>query len=100
MITGVKQEIIFMAIAVKICYPHDIPAERKCWAKSAANKNVIVQKPDRCLARGRIGKHVVRKTVAVEVACFYQFPSVGKRRPESGPDERWSGQIPNSRLIR
>ena len=38
-----------MAIAIKICYPHQAPVDRKCWPVAADDVNVVVQIPDRCL---------------------------------------------------
>src|SRR2546430_199704 len=57
-----------MTVAIKICYSHHVPVDRKSWPEAAANVNVVVEIPDRCLARARIAEHIVRVTVAVKIA--------------------------------
>src|SRR5947207_1812739 len=100
MISGIKQEIIFMAVAIEIVYPYHVPTPWKCWPERAADENVVIQIPDRRLVGGGIEKHIVRETVIVKVTCFYQFPAIGKSRPKSTPDEVGPRQIPNSCSIR
>src|SRR5439155_48347 len=68
MITGIEQHIILMTLAIKICYPHQVPVDRKCWPIAAADVNVVVQIPDRCLISRRIEQYIVRMTVVVKVS--------------------------------
>src|SRR5207248_3499731 len=84
-----------MAVAIKICYPHHVPVDRKSWPEAAANVNVVVQIPYRCLMIRRIEQHIVRIAITVKVACSHQFPATGKRWPIRACDARWSRQIPN-----
>ena len=49
--------------------PHQAPAGWKSWAESAADKNVVVEIPDRCLASGRIVKQIIGFAVTVKVGC-------------------------------
>src|SRR5205807_5750341 len=67
------------------------PAGRKSWAESAADENVVIHIPDRCLSRPSVVKHVVRLPVPVKVGCRHQRPASGNGRPVSSSNARWSG---------
>src|SRR5437773_1368960 len=74
-----------MAIAVEIRHTSQTPAWGKSRAERGPNVNIIVEIPDRCLARAGIPKHIVRVAVSIKVAedgsrrsanCNYGLQSV------------------------
>ena len=58
-------------VAVEIRHTTQSPTGRKCGTERAANKNVVIQIPDRCLTRRGIVKDIVRFPVAVKVGRSY-----------------------------
>src|SRR5256885_884873 len=56
-----------MAVAIKICCPHQAPVDRKSWTEAAANVNVVVQIPDRRLMRAWLTEHIIRVAVVIKV---------------------------------
>src|SRR6266478_9259541 len=80
--------------------PYQAPAGRKCRAEHAANKNVVIQIPDRRLTRAGIVKEIVWLPVAVKVGCTYQGPATGHSRPEDAANENVVVQIPDGGLAR
>src|SRR5919198_5371614 len=72
------------------------PASRESWAKCAADENVVVQIPDRCLTGAGVVKQIVWVAVEVEVCCCYQYPAALNSRTKSTPCKSWPRQIPDS----
>src|SRR5713101_4309248 len=56
-----------MHVAIEIRHTVQAPARSNGWTQSAANKNIIVEIPDRCLERTGVSKHVVRVTIAIKI---------------------------------
>src|SRR5437764_12495249 len=56
-----------MRVSIEIRDTIEAPADSDAWPESAADKNIIVEIPDRCLKRAAVSKHVVRVTVTVEI---------------------------------
>src|SRR2546430_13643542 len=56
-----------MRVSIEIRDTIEAPADSDAWPESAADKNIIVEIPDRCLKRAAVSKHVVRVTVAVKI---------------------------------
>src|SRR5436189_240837 len=79
-----------MAVAVEIRHTTQSPTGRKCRTEHPANKNVVIQIPDRCLTRRGTVKDIVWFPIAVKVG--YCSPShntttwrpKGERSPHSG----------------
>jgi hypothetical protein len=59
-----------MAVAIKIRDACQLPAHWKSWAGRAADANVVVQIPYRCLPRAHIVKQVVWVAIAVKVGYY------------------------------
>jgi hypothetical protein len=74
-----------MAVAVEIRHTSQSPTCWQCGSKRAANKNVVIQIPDRCLTRRGIVKDMVWFPVAVNVGRSYQGPATGRTRPSAPP---------------
>src|SRR5262245_28834221 len=66
-----------MAIAIEIRRTSQPPTSRKRRAERAANKNVIIQIPDRGLMRAGLLNHIVRVAVAIKVG--YDSPASERR---------------------
>ena len=79
-----------MAIAIEIRHTSQSPTGRKSGSERAANENVVVQIPDRCLTRAGIVKDIVWLAIAVKVGRSYQRPATGRSGPKNAPNERWS----------
>ena len=76
-----------MTVAIKIRCTHHCPALRESWTIATTNVNVVVHVPDRCLMRPTVVKHVIRSAITVKIGGAHEFPSTGKGRPVSAPDE-------------
>src|SRR5438874_13318810 len=76
------------------------PASRESWAKCAADENVVVQIPDRCLTGTGVVKQIVRIAIAVEIGCGDQCPATGNGRANSSTYNRWSREVPDDCLTR
>jgi len=72
-----------MAVAVEIRHTSQSPTGRKSRSKCAANENVVVQIPDRCLTRPRIAYHPVLMAIAVKVR-YYRRTCARRRRRGRG----------------
>src|SRR5262249_55654497 len=68
----------------------------KTWAVRAADKNVVVHVPDRCLLRARIVKDVIGLAVPVKIADPHESPSAGNGRPPSATNKGWPRQVEDS----
>src|SRR6266496_3850233 len=77
--------------------PDQAPAGRQSRAKCGADNDVVVQIHYYGLTGTGLVKHIVWLQVSVKVGYYRQRPSTGQSRPISGPDERWSRQIPDCR---
>src|SRR5205823_1276800 len=77
-----------------------IPRTRKNWPVAAADVNVVVQIPYRCLTRTEILKHIVRVAVAVKVAHTHPIPATANARPVSASNKHSPRQIPDRGLAR
>ncbi len=73
---------------------------RKSRPVGAADKNIVVEIPDRCPASARIEKHVVRFPVAVKIGGRQQCPTAGQGWAIGTADKRNSREIPDCRLPR
>ena len=60
-----------MAVTIKIRYTRYYPATGKRWPETAADENVIVQIPNRCLMGAAIVQHVIRSVIAVKIRGAY-----------------------------
>src|SRR6266496_6299552 len=56
-----------MRVSIEIRDTIEAPAGSNAWPESAADKNIIVEIPDRGLKRAAVSKHVVGVTVAVKI---------------------------------
>ena len=56
-----------MHVAIEIRHTLQDPADCDTWTESATLINVVVQIPDRCLARVGVLKHIVWVAIAVKV---------------------------------
>src|SRR5205814_640496 len=71
-----------MAVAIEIGYSYKRPTERKSWAVDAADENVVVQIPDRCLTHRSTVKHKVRMAVVVKISYYGRSSAGDGRRGE------------------
>src|SRR4029077_7427712 len=74
---------------------------RKSWAPRAADENVVVQIPDRCLTGVWCVKQIVWIAVTVKVGCSCQRPApAGELRPIIATNYHSARQIPHRGLAR
>src|SRR2546426_272530 len=71
-----------MAVAIEIGYSYKRPTERKSWAVDAADENVVVQEPNRCLTSPGITEHKVRMAVVVKISYYGRSSAGDGRRGE------------------
>src|SRR4029434_7246183 len=64
----IEQQIIWMAVAIKVRDADQAPACRESWTVSTTNANVVVHVPNRCLACTCIVKQKIRLPVGVKVS--------------------------------
>src|SRR5439155_417079 len=75
------------------------PVSRQSWTEGAADKNIVIEVPNRYLpSSGRI-QHIIGLTVRVEIAHCYKIPTVRKTRSEGDANKDCSRQIPDCRLV-
>src|SRR5438093_409501 len=89
-----------MTVAIKIRHPRYLPAGRKSWTVRAADENVVVQIPDRCLTRAGVLKYIIRFSVAVKIGYPDQCITTCNRRCGRAADANVVVQIPDRRLAR
>src|SRR5436190_23540900 len=46
---GIEKQIIGFVITIKVCHADHSPVNRKSWTKSAADKSIVIEVPNRCL---------------------------------------------------
>src|SRR5262245_45425480 len=63
----VEEQVIGMAVAIEIGNAHHLPPTWKGRPKRCPNNNVVIQIPDRRLARCPIRKQKIRMRIVVEV---------------------------------
>ena len=68
-----------MAIAIKVGYPYHAPVNGQSWSQVTADKNVVIEVPNRCLPSSGSIQHIIGLTVRVEIA-FRGPPAVLKTR--------------------
>ena len=84
-----------MAIAIEIRRTSQSPTSRKSGAKRAADQNVVIQIPDRCLPCAGITEHPVRVAVAVKVSYCSRTCRDARRRSGSGRRRRCRRRVRN-----
>ena len=77
-----------MAVAIEIGYSHEVPTGRKSRTVRGADKNIVIQIPDRCLSRAGLVKHIVRVPASAKVGCSRQWPATRKGRAVSAANSR------------
>src|SRR5438034_4634728 len=78
--TGVKQEVIRMAVAIKIRHTYQVKAHWKSRATRPSDMNIATHVPNRCLASARIVKDKIRLPIVVKVSiaklsCYWSRSS-------------------------
>src|SRR4029077_2914157 len=64
---GIKEQVIGLAIAIKVRHTNYSPTSRKSGSVGAGDECIVVQVPDGCLARADIVKKIIGPPVAIEV---------------------------------
>src|SRR5438876_683364 len=80
--------------------PYQAPTGRKCRTEHAANKNVVIQIPDRRLTRAGIVKHIVGLPVAAYVALSHNGPAAVRQRRKRASATRSRQYIQAGRMVR
>src|SRR5438874_1761940 len=75
------------------------PVSRQAWTKGAADKNIVIEVPNRYLPSSGSIQHIIGLTVRVEIAHCYKIPTVRKTRSEGDANKDCSRQIPDCRLV-
>src|SRR5213595_376722 len=75
------------------------PVSRQAWTIGAADKNVVIEVPNRCLVCNSIVEHIIGLTVRVEIAHCYKVPTVRKTWAKGAANKARSRQIPDCRLV-
>jgi len=66
--SGVKQQVIWMTVAIKICYARHSPKSRKSRAVRGANQHIVFQVPLYRLPRAPIVEKIIGPPVVVKVS--------------------------------
>ena len=84
---------------VEVADCHQCPAGWKWWSVRSIDENVIVEIPDRRLARRVVEQRVIGMAITVEVCYVNQRPAayIWQRRTEGAAQVDVVIQIPNSR---
>src|SRR5438128_239463 len=91
---GSVEQVVRVAVPVKIGCSHRRPARWNGRPKSAAEECSSRQMPDRCLAITGIEQGIVCMAVAIEVRHTGQSPASRKSRAIGGADENVVIKIP------
>src|SRR4029077_18835879 len=94
-----EKQIIGFVIAIEVHHADHSPVNGQSWTKGAADKNIVIEVPNRCSPKARTIKHVIGLTVRVEIAHCYKSPTVRKTRAVGAANKGRPRQIPDCRLV-
>src|SRR4029453_14878325 len=76
----IEKQIIGFVITIEVCHSDHSPGSWKSLTKDAADKNIVIEVPNRCLPSSGSIQHIIGLTVRVEIAHCYKVPTVRKTR--------------------
>ena len=84
---GIEKQIIGLVIAIEVRHADHSPVNGQSWSEGAADKSIVIEVPNRGLARAGVVKHIIGLTVRVEIAHCYQIPTARKSWTKGAADK-------------
>src|SRR5262249_48058112 len=98
----IEKQIIGFVIRIEVRHADHSAVKGQSWTKPAADKNVVIEVPNRCLPISWSIQHIIRLTDRVEIDHCYKIPikkKIGRKtRAVGAANKARSRQVPDCRL--